>query len=117
MNILQDYDKQEVILLLLIILIITFVIFFQNDKVEKINIMLKSRFMKGNIIIICIFSVWVIFFNKISDAEDEDDRQNRINNRQSLFIGMLSLIVSLCSILDLLFLSFWVSYVSSYYYM
>lgn len=107
-------EEHDVILLLL--LLTGFLIMLQKDKVNKIHKFMNDSIFKVNIIAAVFFTLWIIYFQKVEDAVDKDDKQRRIKLRRSLFLGQLAIIIALCAAFDLVVLPFWVVWISSYYF-
>ena len=93
-----------------------FLIMLQKDKVNKIHKFMNDSIFKVNIIAAVFFTLWIIYFQKVEDAVDKDDKQRRIKLRRSLFLGQLAIIIALCAAFDLVVLPFWIVWISSYYF-
>lgn len=114
MKLLFGYDQHDIVLLLM--LVTSFLIMMQQEKVEKLQRFVHDPIFLINLTVVLAFSLWIIHFNKVKDAKDEDDKKGRIRLRQSLFLGILAFIIALCAAFELVVLPFWVVWVSSYYF-
>lgn len=77
---------------------------------------MDDSIFKLNIVLALGFSMWIIYFQKVENANNEKERKKRIKLRRSLFLGYLAFIIALCAAFDLVVLPFWVVWVSSYYF-
>ena len=107
-------EKHDVILLLMIIT--SLLILMQEEKLDRLKRFGSDTIFKLNIVLALAFSIWIIQFQRVEDAKDENDRKKRVKLRQSLFLGYLAFIIALCAAFDLVVLPFWVVWVSSYYF-
>lgn len=114
MRYLFGVEQHDVVLLLM--LVTSLLIMIQEDKINRLKSMLNDIIFQANLIIAFIFSMWIIQFQKVEDAKNEDERKERIKLRKSLFLGYLAFIIALCAAFDLVVLPFWVVWVSSYYF-
>ena len=107
-------EQHDVVLLLM--LATSFLIMLQEEKMERLLKFFNDPIFKVNIGIALAFSVWIIYFQKVEDSANNQERKKRIKLRQSLFLGYLAFIIALCAAFDLVVLPFWVVWVSSYYF-
>ena len=107
-------EHHDVVLLLM--LATSFLIMLQEEKMERLLKFFKDPIFKVNIGIAVAFSIWIIYFQKVEDSANNQERKKRIKLRQSLFLGYLAFIIALCAAFDLVVLPFWVVWVSSYYF-
>ena len=107
-------EQHDVVLLLM--LATSFLIMLQEEKMERLLKFFNDPIFKVNIGIAVAFSIWIIYFQKVEDSANNQERKKRIKLRQSLFLGYLAFIIALCAAFDLVVLPFWVVWVSSYYF-
>ena len=107
-------EQHDVVLLLM--LVTSFLIMMQEEKLNRLRGFMDDSIFKLNIMLAFGFSMWIIYFQKVENANNEKERKKRIKLRRSLFLGYLAFIIALCAAFDLVVLPFWVVWVSSYYF-
>ena len=88
----------------------------QQEKVKTLRRFSRDPIFVGNLLFVVVFSLWIIYFNKVEDAKNEHDKNHRIKLRQSLFLGIVAFIIALCAAFELVVLPFWIIWVSSFYF-
>jgi len=107
-------EQHDIVLLLM--LVTSFLIMMQEEKLNRLRGFMDDSIFKLNIVLALAFSIWIIYFQKVENANNEKERKRRIKLRRSLFLGYLAFIIALCAAFDLVVLPFWVVWVSSYYF-
>ena len=107
-------EQHDIVLFLMIVT--SFLIMMQEEKLNKLRGFMDDSIFKLNIVLALGFSMWIIYFQKVENANNEKERKKRIKLRRSLFLGYLAFIIALCAAFDLVVLPFWVVWVSSYYF-
>ena len=108
------YEQHDVVLV--IMLITSFLVMMQQEKVNTLRRFSRDPIFVGNLLFVVLFSLWIIYFNKVEDAKNEHDKNHRIRLRQSLFLGIVAFIIALCAAFELVVLPFWIIWVSSFYF-
>ena len=68
------YEQHDVVLL--IMLVTSFMVMMQQEKVNTLRRFSRDPIFVGNLLFVVVFSLWIIYFNRVEDAKNEDDKNH-----------------------------------------
>ena len=88
----------------------------RQQKLVKLHKMAGDPLFLLNLLVIALFTIWVLYFRRPRYAKDDKDRVYRMRLSKAVYYGLHAVIIALCASVDLVLLPFWVVWVSSYYF-